>query len=61
MDRHLIPPDVERLSGEQLNREAETKRYPAVTAWCRQAVADYLAPAPDPVTARVDGFQLRDV
>ncbi|MGW5121894.1 hypothetical protein ACWEQ8_41730, partial [Streptomyces noursei] len=55
MDRHLLPPDAERIAGEQLDREIEKQRDPSVTAWCRWAVAEYVAPAPDPVAAGIDG------
>ncbi|WP_346101432.1 hypothetical protein [Nonomuraea maheshkhaliensis] len=33
---------------------------PDVTAWCRRAAAEYLAPAPDPVAAAVDGCRPQD-
>lgn len=57
MDRHLLPPDAERIAGEQLDAEIEASRAPDVTAWCRRAVAEYIAPTPDPITAGVDGFR----
>ncbi|MCB5910356.1 hypothetical protein [Streptomyces pinistramenti] len=46
-DHHLLPADAERLANEQLDSEAEADRPPEVTAWCRRAVAEYIAPAPD--------------
>ncbi|MFD8335630.1 hypothetical protein ACFV42_23665 [Streptomyces solisilvae] len=57
MDRHLLPADAERIATEQLDSEIESTRVPEVTAWCRRAVAEYIAPAPDPVAAGVDGFR----
>lgn len=60
MDRHVLPADAERIAGEQLDGETEARRAPDVTAWCRRAVAEYIAPAPDPVAAGVDGFRLQD-
>lgn len=56
-DRHQVPADAERLANEQLDRELEKNRDPQVTDWCRRAVAEYLAPAPDPAAAGVDGFR----
>ncbi|MGN9788657.1 hypothetical protein ACTMTF_45160 [Nonomuraea sp. ZG12] len=57
--RHLPPADAERIAGAQLDSEIEAERAPDVTAWCRRAVAEYLAPAPDPVAAGIDGLRLR--
>lgn len=54
--RHLLPADAERIAGEQLDTEIEAQRSPGATAWARRAVAEYIAPAPDPVAAGVDGF-----
>ncbi|MDP4511735.1 hypothetical protein [Nonomuraea turcica] len=60
--RHLPPADAERqrIAGAQLDSEIEAERAPNVTAWCRRAVAEYLAPAPDPVAAGIDGFRPQD-
>jgi hypothetical protein len=60
MDRHLLPADAKRIANEQLDGETEARRAPDVTAWCRRAVAEYIAPAPDPVAAGVDGFRPQD-
>ncbi|MEV6672877.1 hypothetical protein [Streptomyces sp. NPDC051162] len=60
MDRHLLPPDAEHIAGEQLDREIEKQRDPQITAWCRRAVAEYIAPAPDPATAGIEGFRPQD-
>ncbi|MFH8533241.1 hypothetical protein ACH4GE_33015 [Streptomyces tendae] len=60
MYRHVLPADAERIAGEQLDSEIESSRSPETTAWCRRAVAEYVAPAPDPVSAGVDGFGSRD-
>ncbi|MFD8386172.1 hypothetical protein ACFV2X_48030 [Streptomyces sp. NPDC059679] len=60
VDRHLLPTDAERIANEQLDSEIESTRAPEVTAWCRRAVAEYIAPTPDPVTAGVDGFRPQD-
>lgn len=60
MYRHLLPADAERIANEQLDGEIEAERAPDVTAWCRRAVAEYVAPALDPVAAGVDGFRLQD-
>jgi hypothetical protein len=57
MDHHQPPADAQRIAGEQLDREAEKSRDPKLTAWCQRAVAEYLAPAPDPVAAGIDGFR----
>ncbi|HEY5834956.1 hypothetical protein [Streptomyces sp.] len=56
-DRHRPPADAQRIADEQLDRETEKDRAPEVTAWCRRAVAEYLAPAPDPAAAGIDGFR----
>ncbi|MGI5205114.1 hypothetical protein ACQEU6_26495 [Spirillospora sp. CA-108201] len=37
--------------------EIEAQQAPEATAWSRRAVAEYIAPAPDPVAAGVDGFR----
>ncbi|TDD28848.1 hypothetical protein E1287_32070 [Actinomadura sp. KC06] len=58
--RHLPPADAERIAGVQLDSEIEAERSPESTAWCRRAVAEYIAPAPDPVAADVDGFRPQD-
>ncbi|MEV4013123.1 hypothetical protein AB0J35_21700 [Nonomuraea angiospora] len=58
--RHLPPADAERIAGAQLDSEIEAERAPEVTAWCRRAVAEYIAPAPDPVAAGIDGFRPQD-
>ncbi|MER6947414.1 hypothetical protein ABT294_25610 [Nonomuraea sp. NPDC000554] len=58
--RHLPPADAERIAGARLNSEIEAERAPEVTAWCRRAVAEYIAPAPDPVAAGIDGFRPQD-
>lgn len=58
--RHLLPADAERIAGAQLASEIEAERTPEVTAWCRRAVAEYIAPAPDPVAAGIDGFRPQD-
>lgn len=60
MYRHVLPADAERIAGEQLDSEIESSRSPGTNAWCRRAVAEYVAPAPDPVSAGVDGFGSRD-
>lgn len=60
MNRHLLPADAERIANEQLDSEIEADRAPAVTAWCRRAVAEYIAPAPDPAAAGVEGFRPQD-
>lgn len=59
-DRHLLPADAQRIAGAQLDSEIEADRAPAVTAWCRRAVAEYIAPAPDPAAADVEGFRPQD-
>ncbi|WP_336215988.1 hypothetical protein [Nonomuraea sp. LPB2021202275-12-8] len=56
-NRHLPPADAKRTAAAQLDSEIEAERAPDVTAWCRRAVAEYIAPAPDPVTAGIDGFR----
>lgn len=60
MDRHLLPPDAERIAGEQLDSETESTRSPATTVWCRRAVAEYVSPAADPAAAAVEGFRPQD-
>lgn len=60
MDRHLLPPDAERIAGEQLDSEVENTRSPATTAWCRRAVTEYVAPAADPAAVGVEGFRPQD-
>ncbi|MFK0113980.1 hypothetical protein [Streptomyces sp. NPDC091217] len=58
--RHLLPPDAERIANEQLDSEIEAERAPGVTAWCRRAVAEYIAPAPDPASVGIEGFRPQD-
>ncbi|MET9852211.1 hypothetical protein ABZY57_04565 [Streptomyces sp. NPDC006450] len=58
MDRHLLPLDAERIAGEQLDSEVESTRSPEATAWCRRAVAEYIAPTPDPAPVGVEGFKV---
>lgn len=60
MERHQLPADATRIANEQLDSEIEAQRSPGVTAWARRAVAEYIAPAPDPVAAGVDGFRPRN-
>lgn len=60
MDRHLLPPDAERIANEQLDSEVESTRAPGVTAWCRRAVSEYVSPAADPAAAGIDGFRPQD-
>ncbi|MFJ3726629.1 hypothetical protein ACIPYQ_29275 [Streptomyces sp. NPDC090045] len=60
MYRHLLPADAERIAGAQLDTEIETTRSPDTTAWCRRAVAEYVAPVADPVAAGVEGFRPQD-
>ncbi|MFE9484732.1 hypothetical protein ACFYNM_39900 [Streptomyces spororaveus] len=60
MYRHLLPADAERIAGAQLDTEVEATRSPETTAWCRRAVAEYVAPAADPVAAGVEGFRPQD-
>ncbi|MEU8943554.1 hypothetical protein AB0C97_36800 [Streptomyces goshikiensis] len=60
MYRHLLPADAVRIAGAQLDTEVEATRSPEVTAWCRRAVAEYAAPAADPVAAGVEGFRPHD-
>ncbi|MFG2623230.1 hypothetical protein ACGFXC_37050 [Streptomyces sp. NPDC048507] len=60
MSRHLLPADAVRIAGEQLDTEVEAQRAPEVTAWCRRAVAEYVAPVADPVAAGVEGFRPED-
>ncbi|MER0476974.1 hypothetical protein ABR737_01145 [Streptomyces sp. Edi2] len=57
MDRHLLPADAERIANEQLDSEIEANCAPEVTAWCRRAAAEYIAPASDPVTAGIVRFR----
>ncbi|AWN32589.1 hypothetical protein [Streptomyces sp. NEAU-S7GS2] len=59
MARHLLPADAARIAVAQLDTEVEAQRSPEVTAWCRKAVAEYIAPSPDPVAANIDGFHPR--
>lgn len=56
-ERCLPPADAERIAAAQLDRESEANPSSKVTAWCRRAVAEYLAPAPDPHAADIDGFE----
>ncbi|MEU4516709.1 hypothetical protein AB0G05_45090 [Nonomuraea wenchangensis] len=58
-DWNLPPADAERIAGAPLDSEIEAKRAPEVTAWCRRAVAEYLASAPDPVAPGIDGSRPR--
>jgi hypothetical protein len=51
MECHFLPADAERIANEQLDGEIEASRAPGVTAWCRRAVAEYIAPTSDPVAA----------
>ncbi|MER6316913.1 hypothetical protein ABT237_24570 [Streptomyces sp. NPDC001581] len=61
MHRHLLPPaGAGRIAGAQLDTEIETTRAPAVTAWCRRAVAEYVAPVADPLAAGVERFRPQD-
>lgn len=60
MDRHMLPTDAERIANEQLDSEIEAERDPGVTAWCRRAVAEYVAPVADPAAAGVEGFRPQD-
>ncbi|MEU3978315.1 hypothetical protein [Streptomyces bacillaris] len=60
MDRHLLPADAVRIAGEQIDREADTATADT-DGWVRRAVAEYITPAPDPVTAGVDGFRPQDL
>lgn len=55
--RHLLPPDAERIAGEQLDSEIESNRSPVTADWCRRAVAEYVAPTTDPAAAGVEGFR----
>jgi hypothetical protein len=56
-DHHRPPADAQRIADEQLDRETEANRAPEATAWSRRAVAEYLAPTPDPAAAGIDGFR----
>ncbi|MGA4960293.1 hypothetical protein [Streptomyces lavendulocolor] len=58
MDRHLLPPDAERTANEQLDSEVENTRALGVTARCRCAVSEYIAPAAVPAAADIEGFRL---
>lgn len=49
-----------RIAGKQLDREIEKQLSPETTAWCRRAVAEYIAPAADPASAGVEGFRPQD-
>ncbi|WP_167519045.1 hypothetical protein [Streptomyces chryseus] len=49
----MLPVDAERIANEQLS-EIEASRAPDASAWCRWAVAEYVAPAPEPVAAGAD-------
>ncbi|MFI8265549.1 hypothetical protein [Streptomyces sp. NPDC085665] len=60
MYRHLLPADAVRIAGEQLGTEVEPTRSAATTEWCRRAVAEYVAPAVDPVAAGAEGFCPQD-
>ncbi|MCD2469535.1 hypothetical protein MBT42_39150 [Streptomyces sp. MBT42] len=60
LGRHLLPPDAERIAGEQLDREIEKQLSPETTAWCRRAVAEYVSPAADPASAGIEGFRPQD-
>ncbi|UGT58808.1 hypothetical protein [Nocardia asteroides] len=55
VERHQVPVDAETIADAQLTREALSEDS-EVTAWCRRAVAEYVAPAADPAAAGVDGF-----
>ncbi|MFI6597353.1 hypothetical protein ACIBHX_13945 [Nonomuraea sp. NPDC050536] len=41
--RHHLSAEAERIADEQLDSEIEKQRAPGVTAWCRRAVAEYIA------------------
>ncbi|WP_331731386.1 hypothetical protein [Streptomyces sp. NBC_00073] len=58
MHRHLLPADAAAIAGAHLDTEIEATRSPAATAWCRRAVAEYVAPVADPVAAEVEGFRM---
>jgi len=53
----VLPADARRIADTQLDTENETGRSPSATAWARRAVAEYIAPAADPVAAGVGGFR----
>ncbi|MEO3892167.1 hypothetical protein [Nonomuraea sp. B5E05] len=60
IDLHLPPPTPSTSQEPSSTARSRQSGAPDVTAWCRQAVAEYLAPAPDQVAAMVDGFRSQD-